>query len=209
MKVYTSVQMREREQAAVDAGSSFEQLMENAGQAAAVDLLQRLPKVGQVLMVCGKGNNAGDGLVMARVLHQQGWQIKVLWVLGESLSELATLNHQRLLTLPNVQFITFQDWVDRASQQDYDVVIDGILGTGLVGKLPDRVIQVCKLLNGLNGLKVALDMPTGLNGDTADVEPVVFQADITYAFAALKPAHLSEVGKRCCGEIVCLDIGID
>ena len=73
MKVYTSAQMREREQAAVDAGSSFEQLMENAGQAAAADLLRRCSQAGRVLVVCGKGNNGGDGLVIARVLQQHGW----------------------------------------------------------------------------------------------------------------------------------------
>lgn len=209
MKVYTSAQMREREQAAVDAGSSFEQLMENAGQAAAADLLRRCSQAGRVLVVCGKGNNGGDGLVMARVLQQHGWQVEVLWVLGESLSELASLNRERLLALPDVQFVALQDWLARAVQPDYDVIIEGIFGTGFVGALPDAVVQVCEVLNGLAGLKVALDMPTGLNGDTAAIGQVVFDADITYAFAAWKPAHLSAAGERWCGEKVCLDIGID
>lgn len=208
-KVYTAAQMREREQAAVAAGSSFMQLMENAGQAAAADLLQRCSHTGLALVVCGKGNNGGDGLVMARVLQQHGWQVEVLWVLGEALSELAEANRQRLVGLPNIRFVAVADWLARAQQPDYDVVIDGIFGTGFAGQLPTEVVQVCVALNALMGLKVALDMPTGLNGDTAEVNDAVFQAEITYAFAAFKPAHLVATGARVCGEIVCLDIGID
>ena len=65
MKVYTAAEMRRYEQAAVDAGTSFEQLMENAGCRAAADLLRRLPKAGRALVVGGKGNNGGDGVVVA------------------------------------------------------------------------------------------------------------------------------------------------
>ena len=73
MKVYTAAQMRKREQAAVDKGTSFDQLMENAGSSAAQDLMQRHPQAGRALIVCGKGNNGGDGLVMARYMQAQGW----------------------------------------------------------------------------------------------------------------------------------------
>ena len=79
MKVYTAAQMREREQAAVDKGTSFDQLMENAGSSAAQDLMQRHPQAGRALIVCGKGNNGGDGLVMARYMQAQGWHIDILF----------------------------------------------------------------------------------------------------------------------------------
>ena len=79
MKVYTAAQMREREQAAVDKGTSFDQLMENAGSSAALDLMQRHPQAGRALIVCGKGNNGGDGLVMARYMQAQGWHIDILF----------------------------------------------------------------------------------------------------------------------------------
>lgn len=84
MKVYTATQMREREQAAVDKGTSFDQLMENAGSSAAQDLMQRHPQAGRALIVCGKGNNGGDGLVMARYMQAQGWHIDILFSLGEN-----------------------------------------------------------------------------------------------------------------------------
>lgn len=82
MKIYTSAQMREREQAAVDAGTSFEQLMENAGTAAAADLLHKFPIPGRCLVVCGKGNNGGDGLVIARCLHERGWDVSIGFFAG-------------------------------------------------------------------------------------------------------------------------------
>ena len=78
MKVYTAAQMREREQAAVDKGTSFDQLMENAGSSAARDLMQRHPQAGCALIVCGKGNNGGDGYVVARLAKAAGVQVTLI-----------------------------------------------------------------------------------------------------------------------------------
>ncbi len=205
MKVYTAEHMRLHEQMAVDAGTSFEQLMENAGQAAAADLLTRLPVAGRALMVCGKGNNDGDGLVMARVLQASGWQADIVFLLGKPLSVLAELNKTRLEGLAGIEFLNGHDvW---AAQ--YNVIIDGVFGIGFNGRLPEHVAQYCKKLNEMTALKVALDMPTGLNGDNAEVDINTFKADMTYAFAAYKPAHLDNIAQQHCGEIVCLDIGIE
>ena len=208
MKIYTAAQMRLHEQQAVEQGTSFEQLMEHAGQAAAADLLQRRPHPAHSLIVCGKGNNGGDGLVMARALQAHGWQVDVTAVCGHEFSELAALNLGRLNGLPNVALI---DWemASRRLAQGYDVVVEGIFGTGFNGKLPEAIAEVCACLNHSDGLKIALDIPTGLSCDSGEADEQTFRADVTYAFAAYKPAHLSAQGRRLCGEVVCLDIGID
>ena len=205
MKVYTAEQMRRHEQMAVEAGTSFEQLMENAGQAAAADLLRRFPQGGRALVVCGKGNNGGDGLVMARVLQAQGWQVDVVLLLGEQLSDLAQLNRARLVGLSGIRYL------DANAQFDdvYEVIIDGVFGTGFSGRLPEKVVNYYERLNRASGFKIALDMPTGLNGDTAEADAHTFQADLTYAFAAYKPAHMNGQARQYCGEIICLDIGIE
>ena len=208
MKVYTATQMREREQAAVDKGTSFDQLMENAGSSAARDLMQRLPQAGRALIVCGKGNNGGDGLVMARYMQAQGWHIDILFSLGENLSPLAQTNRERLNGLPHIELISVQELAGRL-KKGYDIIIEGIFGTGFSGALPTEIAALCSQLNHSNGLKVALDIPTGLNCDTAEADPDTFRADLTYTFAAYKPAHLSESGKTYCQETVCLPIGID
>lgn len=204
MKVYTSQQMREREQAAVDAGSSFEQLMESAGQAAAQDILKRFDAPQSVLILCGKGNNGGDGLVIARVLAQYGYTVTICFICGENLSALSQLNHQRLQGLP-IRFLEPEDCLSLVPQ----VIIDGIFGTGFQGSLPSEVQAVLKQANQAKACRIALDMPTGLNGDTGESDPDTFQADICYTFAAHKPAHLMPEGREFCGEIICLDIGID
>jgi len=106
------------------------------------------------------------------------------------------------------------DDVLRAGVQEHlDGLGDGAAGVDHVvdqdaGAPPD-VAVICRLLNQSDGLKVALDIPTGLNCDTGEADADTFRADLTYTFAAYKPAHLGGNGKTYCGEIVCLDIGID
>ena len=215
MKIYTAAEMREHEQMAVDKGTTFEQLMENAGQAAAADLLHRFPKAGSALIVCGKGNNGGDGLVIARVLSEQDWQVDVVFVLGDKLSPLAQLNRERLNHSDGVSFIRPDELEGRTTgrlrtlKTGYDLVIEGIFGTGFSGALPETAAAVCRLLNQADGFKIALDIPTGLNCDTGEAGKDTFRADLTYAFAAYKPAHMTDAGKAYCGETVCLDIGIE
>ena len=215
MKIYTAAEMREHEQMAVDKGTTFEQLMENAGQAAAADLLHRFPKAGRALIVCGKGNNGGDGLVIARVLSEQDWQVDVVFVLGDKLSPLAQLNRERLNHSDGVSFIRSDELEGRTTgrlrtlKTGYDLVIEGIFGTGFSGALPETAAAVCRLLNQADGFKIALDIPTGLNCDTGEADQDTFRADLTYAFAAYKPAHMTDAGKAYCGETVCLDIGIE
>ena len=215
MKIYTAAEMREHEQMAVDKGTTFEQLMENAGQAAAADLLHRFPKAGSALIVCGKGNNGGDGLVIARVLSEQDWQVDVVFVLGDKLSPLAQLNRERLNHSDGVSFIRPDELEGRTTgrlrtlKTGYDLVIEGIFGTGFSGALPETAAAVCRLLNQADGFKIALDIPTGLNCDTGEAGKDTFRADLTYTFAAYKPAHMTDAGKAYCGETVCLDIGIE
>ncbi|ASK28573.1 NAD(P)H-hydrate epimerase [Neisseria chenwenguii] len=210
MKTYTAQQMRAAEQAAVEKGTGFEQLMENAGRAAAADLLKRRPNPGRALVVCGKGNNGGDALVMARVMQTAGWRIDIAFVLGGNLSPLATLNRDRLQGLENIVFVE-PDELEGRLKNGYDVIIEGIFGTGFTGALPESVAAVCRLLNRSDGLKTALDIPTGLDCDSGSgsADPDTFRAGLTYTFAAYKPAHFSGAGKAVCGEVVCLDIGIE
>ncbi len=190
MKIYTAAEMREHEQMAVDKGTTFEQLMENAGQAAAADLLRRFPKEGSALIVCGKGNNGGDGLVIARVLSEHDWQVDVVFVLGDKLSPLAQLNRERLNHSDGVNFIRPDELEDRL-ETGYDLVIEGIFGTGFSGALPETAAAVCRLLNQADGFKIALDIPTGLNCDTDEADKDKLYVEVTYTFPAYKPAHMT------------------
>ncbi|KGF32115.1 NAD(P)H-hydrate epimerase [Oligella urethralis] len=212
-KIYTAQQMRQAEKRAVKLGSSYEQLMENAGQAAAKDLLNRinedkLAHPTTVFIVCGKGNNGGDGLVIARVLAKAGISVKLLLVLGEHLSPLAELNLRRLDGLANIEKLSMDEFTAAVMQKGAKWIIDGVFGTGYQGDLPSPVAAVMQIANQAEASRIALDIPSGLNCDSGELANHSFKADLCYTFAAYKPAHIMQSGKAMCGEIVCLDIGI-
>ena len=171
-------------------------------------MLRRLPEPGRALLVCGKGNNGGDALVIARVLQEHGWQADIVLLLGTVLSDLAEANRQRLQGLDGICFLPVEA-LPAVLEQGYGLIIDGIFGTGFSGSLPPEAAACCRQITRAAGYKGALDTPTGLNGDTGGAAADTFRANLTYAFAALKPAHASPAARQWCGEIVCLDIGID
>lgn len=196
--VYTVAQMRAWEDAAVTAGSSYATLMENAGARAAADLFSRFEAPQRLLVLCGKGNNGGDGLVLARHWAQAGWPATVCLLLGENLSPLSAANLANLP--PSVQRLP----PERLPESD--VVVDAVFGTGYSGELPAAVAMLMRQINRQSGCKVALDMPSGINSDHGHIAADSFCAHITYAFQALKPAHRLPEVQAYCGDIVCLSI---
>lgn len=213
--IYTAEEMRRAEQNAVDRGTSFEQLMENAGQAAAQDILERLndnrlSNRQSALIICGKGNNAGDGLVIARILAKQNINIYIVFLLGDNLSPLATLNLERLndFTINYLKADDLDAQLINETNANQWMIIDAVFGTGYSGNLPESVAQAMDYANQSGAYQIALDIPTGLNCDTGELAPHTFEAKLTYSFAAYKPAHFMKNGKAVCGEVVYLDIGI-
>ena len=196
--VYTVAQMRAWEDAAVAAGGSYAALMENAGARAAADLFSRFETAQRLLVLCGKGNNGGDGLVLARHWAEAGWPAAVCLLLGENLSPLSAANLANLP--PSVQQLP----PERLPESD--VVVDAVFGTGYSGELPAAVAMLMRQINRQSGCKVALDMPSGINSDHGHIAADSFCAHITYAFQALKPAHRLPEVQAYCGEIVCLSI---
>lgn len=203
MRILTAEEMRRAEQAAVDAGTSFEQLMENAGAAAAKEILaleKGLPQR-SIFLLCGKGNNAGDAFVVGRLLAAAGWQVDYLPLFPGGYSSLAALNLSRLPTGVRQQ---------SAESADYSaaVLVDGVFGTGFRGQLPEAARRVFRRANAANGMRVALDLPSGLNCDTGEASEDTFRADLTLTFGAYKPGLLVEPGKGLCGQQRCLEIGL-
>ena len=196
--VYTVAQMRAWEDAAVAAGGSYAALMENAGARAAADLFSRFETAQRLLVLCGKGNNGGDGLVLARHWAEAGWPAAVCLLLGENLSPLSAANLANLP--PSVQQLP----PERLPESD--VVVDAVFGTGYSGELPAAVAAWMRQINRQSGCKVALDMPSGINSDHGHIAADSFCAHITYAFQALKPAHRLPEVQAYCGDIVCLSI---
>lgn len=211
MKILPAQSMRLAEQAAVDAGGSFEELMENAGTAAARILLDRSEAGGKpVLILCGKGNNGGDGLVIARKLAEAGRKVRVIWLLGQKLSPLSQLNRERLTGLP-VSFADAAEISDTEREQfctEAGLIVDGCFGTGFSGELRGLCREWMAAANRSGAFRAALDIPTGMNCDNGFCSPDTFRADLTITFAADKPAHFLKNAAPLCGEVRCAEIGI-
>lgn len=188
-KTVTAAEMKERERAANEAGLLYIQMMENAGRAAYAELKQRVPVLRRLLIVAGKGNNGGDGFVMARVAAKEGVQVRVL--LAETAAEVVRDTEQAAFGA--------------------DAVVDALYGTGFHGELRPGGAAACALMGRereRGAFVLALDLPSGVSADSGEVAAGAVQADATVTFDCTKPLHFAKVSKPFCGALVCADIGI-
>ena len=204
----TVKEMKELEKRADEAGLSYLQMMENAGQAAVDVLLREKPYLRTVSIFCGKGNNGGDGLVMARLLRQKGIGVLIIFVEGKPVTPDAITN-LFLAAREDIPMVfgiklTEEDitWITNC-----DAVVDGIYGTGFHGELHLDGEVCCGIFNQAKGFKMALDIPSGVNADTGEIAKGAICADLTVVFHEEKACHF--VSKNQCGRIVVADIGIE
>jgi hydroxyethylthiazole kinase-like uncharacterized protein yjeF len=170
-------------------------LMENAGRAVARAIRARI-RPARTLVLCGPGNNGGDGYVVARLLAQEGWPVAVAALGPPRAGSDAALARTRWRG-HDVPF----------SQQEAaraDLVIDAVFGAGLSRELDPGLIQVLRAARRL----VAVDVPSGLDGMTGAARGYAPQAALTVTFFRLKPGHLLLPGRELCGETVLADIGM-
>lgn len=205
-KTVTAAEMKERERAANEAGLLYIQMMENAGRAAYAELKRRVPALRRLLIVAGKGNNGGDGFVMARVAAKEGVQVRVLLAEGEPKTADAKTNLARLAE-------TAAEVVRDTEQAAFgaDAVVDALYGTGFHGELRPGGAAACALMNRereRGAFVLALDLPSGVSADSGEVAEGAVQADATVTFDCTKPLHFAKVSKPLCGVLVCADIGI-
>ena len=188
-------------------------LMENAGCAAVAQIMACYGPLEnrRVVIACGKGNNGGDGLVVARRLLTHGARVKVL-MLGPPTSPEAELNYSLLKKLetndPN-GCLAVSVWDSNSeSLPEADMYVDAVLGTGLTRKLRGSAAILVDQLNAAAGIKVSLDIPSGLCSDTGMPLGSAVQADLTVTMGALKPGLLLKDGPRIAGHVHLADIGI-
>ncbi len=194
--ILTVAEMGAADKAAIAAGTPGVELMERAGLAVADAVTQRFD-VQPVLVLCGPGNNGGDGYVVARLLKARGWPVSVR-ALGEPTTPDAQVMRARWdgETLP----------LDGALGEA--LVIDALFGAGLSRALDGAAAHAAALLASRPETVVAIDTPSGLPGDTGQPLGPSFIAGLTVTFHARKPAHVLEPGRSRCGEIVVADIGL-
>ncbi|MGQ0506851.1 MAG: NAD(P)H-hydrate dehydratase [Myxococcaceae bacterium] len=204
----TAAEVRESERIACDElGSSVALLMENAGRALADEALERASRSGRFLVLCGRGNNGGDGLVAARKLASAGRDVHVELVAdpekldGEPARNLQALRAQGLVLakIPATYAVATGD-----------VVIDALLGTGLSRPPEGAFAEAIKRIEHwrkLGAKVVAADVPSGLHSDSGELLEPCVRADVTVAFG-LKRGQVVEPGADACGELRVADIGL-
>lgn len=214
MKEATAADMRRIEQLAVERGDTYEDLMERAGKAAALWISSRADLHGlPVTVVCGRGNNGGDGLVLARYLCETA-DVTVVLAAGVPVTDTAALNHARLMPLtlrqgrtgPALTVLSWQEepYLCSAAVREASVVVDCLYGIGFHGQLPAELVPLLHQMNDATGCKVAVDMPSGVSADGEEGDGDAFRAEYTLTFTA------SKVGLRApeSGQVEVLDIGI-
>ena len=190
-------------------GFSRKFMMENAGAAATKRLAEKLGDVKSknILVFAGLGNNGGDGLVIARHLAGYGSSVTV-FLLGESnniRSEECSWNWNLLKKMKSVKLLTDVN-LEHLNNLEFDIIIDGILGTGISGEIREPQASAITFINKSNAFKLAVDVPSGIDPDTGNKNSPHVIANITITF------HRMKVGmpKRTdvCGEIFVEKIGI-
>ena len=200
-EILSLAQMTACDQAAIAAGTPGIELMNRAGQAVAKAVMGRWPQ-GRILVLCGPGNNGGDGFVAAQGLAQAGWPVRLaLTCAVEALKGDAAIAASRW-TGP-------VEPLAGLSLGGVDLVIDAVFGAGLSKPLEPGLVQVFKAIAAAGLPIVAVDVPSGLSGDTGktvgDYAPV---SAVTVSFHRKKPAHVLSSGRQYCGEVVLADIGL-
>jgi hydroxyethylthiazole kinase-like uncharacterized protein yjeF len=175
------------------------ELMERAGQGLA-DVTATHAPAGRVVVVCGKGNNGGDGLVAARILRQAGREVEVL--ADASPDELRGDAAEQLRRLPGDPPRRF----DAASLAGASGIVDALLGTGATG--PPREPEVIEAINAAGSPVIAADVPSGVNASTGEVEGTAIRAVATATFHRAKPGLWIHPGKAHAGTVEVIEIGI-
>ena len=185
-------------------------MMENAGAAVTKRLVEKFVDVKSknVLVFAGLGNNGGDGLVIARHLAGYGSNVTV-FLLGEAdniRSEECSWNWNLLEKMESIKLLTGGNFEILNNLHKFDIIVDGILGTGISGEIREPQASAITFINKSNAFKLAVDVPSGVDPDTGNKNSPHVIADITVTF------HRMKVGmpkaKDVCGEIFVEKIGI-
>jgi len=210
MYVLNADQMRAADSHAIrELGIPSRVLMENAAAKVADVVAARNPQPRPVCVVCGKGNNGGDGMAAARLLKQRGWNPVVL-LLGRA-SELKADSGEnwRRAIESGVLCHEVEDLsVFESHLSDCDLVIDALFGTGLTKPLEGIFSGAVQKINQSGREVISIDVPSGVSSDSGELPGPAIRAHFTVALAALKYCHVLSPACRMCGETYVVDIGI-
>ena len=237
MKLLTAEEMREIDRAAHEGGLAYDDMMERAGQAAALAIKARVARSASVLILVGPGNNGGDGLVAGRYLHE--WQYRVtVYIWKREKEDDPNLARAQGLEIPIIWASQDHEFRQLAALvSECNVLVDALLGTGVTGPLRGSLRDLLGVVRESLGaraaqatqgngplrdilrpptrkrsarpLMVAIDVPTGLHCDSGEIDELALSFDLTVTFAYPKRGQFLFPGASHVGELLVADIGID
>jgi NAD(P)H-hydrate epimerase len=193
---YRAQQVRELDQRAIAAGISGFTLMQRAGTAACRNLRMLYPRARRITVVCGAGNNGGDGYIVAAEALKGGLEVRLLQVSGPA-SEVARQAADSWEQAGGVSTA-----FDPAGLADSDLIVDALLGTGLGRPVRDAYEQAVRAINDHPAPVIALDIPSGLHADTGAIMGIAVRAELTLTFIARKTGLYTGAGREVSGRIL-------
>ncbi len=193
-------QMAKADGLTIEGGVTGSALMENAGRAVAEEIM-KIREPARAAILCGPGNNGGDGFVIARHLKEKGWTVRI-GLLGE------------LAALKGDAAAKAAEWGEGVRPlspdllTDAGVIVDALFGTGLSRPIDGRAAEIIAAANRSNALRIAVDIPSGISGNSGEALGEAFSAYMTVTFFRKKWGHVLAPGRFYCGRIMVRDIGI-
>ncbi|HSM19843.1 MAG TPA: NAD(P)H-hydrate epimerase, partial [Hyphomicrobiales bacterium] len=200
-ELLTTEEMYAADQAAVEAGVASLTLMENAGDGLAREIAARWPRAATVAVLCGPGNNGGDGFVAARHLAERGYAVR-LGLLGD------------LARLSGDAAAMAERWdgevepLDARLLDGAELIVDAVFGAGLTRPIAGDLAALLAAADAHPAPVVAVDVPSGVDGTSGQVLGLAPRAELTVTFFRKKPGHVLAPGRFLCGEVALVDIGI-
>jgi len=201
-RLLTPKEMSHADRLTVDSGTSVLTLMERAGRAVADQAMRLCNPAGRIIVLCGPGNNGGDGFVASRILAGRGYRVDVATPDGLKPDRNEPGAVARCWTGPVLAFYAVA--FDR-----YDLCVDAIFGAGLARDVAGEVLDSLQRLLSSGVPVLAVDVPSGVDGESGQLRGFAARANVTVTFFRQKPAHVLQPARQLCGEIVVADIGID
>jgi len=201
LELLTADEMRRAEQMTIANGTPSATLMESAGFGVAEEVVRRFPRGSKVLVCCGLGNNGGDGFVCARTLRERGYHVR-LGLAGKP---------EDLKSEPKEMARRWDETIEPLtadSVEGVEVIVDAIWGSGLKGPVNGVVAQLIENTTQRQLPVIAVDVPTGIDPTFGNVQGIAFEAVSTVTFFRRKTGHVLLPGKRYCGDVRVIDIGI-
>jgi NAD(P)H-hydrate epimerase len=204
MKIVFPDEMKSIDKETIEMGIPSLVLMESASIEVMNVIKERFGR--RILILCGPGNNGGDGYALARRLMVSGYDV-VTYSWKNPKTEDCIHNHDLFAEIGGTikKFDNYNDLI--ADIKNSEVVVDGIFGTGFKGTLPNEIIDVFNVINRHRCRRVAIDISSGINGKTGEVNQVAFLADVSVTFGLPKFGHYLQPGKYYTGELIVKNIG--